>query len=147
MPALNNGKSSLVFLVGKFVVFWVFYCGITCKWVFFPTIDFYFYQLAQIVGKYIIDSFSRAQSRLRQKLNVYVFQLARKWHCCRASSFLTGCLFACAASNRANLVFKTTIIKDTHLKLAGILFKVETNNSLIFLPLQTYKSFRSCSYL
>ena len=61
----------------KFVVFWVLCCWITCKWVLFPTIDLYFYQLAQIVGKYIIDQFSRAQSRLRQKLNVYVFQLAK----------------------------------------------------------------------
>ena len=32
-----------------------------------------------------------------------------------------------------------TIIEDTLLTLAGILFKVEANNSLIFLPLQTYE--------
>ena len=48
-------------------------------------------------------------------------------------------LFACAASNRATLAFKTTIIEDTHLTLIGILSKVEANNSLVFLPLQTYE--------
>ena len=47
-------------------------------------------------------------------------------------------LFACAASDQANLAFKTTIIEDTHLTLAGFLFKIEANISLIFLPLQTY---------
>ena len=51
-------------------------------------------------------------------------------------------LFACAAINRVNLAFKTTIIEDTQLTLAVIPFKVEANKSLIFLP-----SFRSCSYL
>ena len=30
---------------GKFVVFWVLFCGITCKWVLFPTINSYFYYL------------------------------------------------------------------------------------------------------
>ena len=38
----------------------------------------------------------------------------------------------------ATLVFKKTIIEDTHLTLIGIPFKVEANNSLIFLPLQTF---------
>ena len=32
-----------------------------------------------------------------------------------------------------------TIIEDTHLTLAVILFKVEANNTLIFLPLQIYE--------
>ena len=40
--------------------------------------------------------------------------------------------FACAASNRATLAFKTIIIEDTHLTLIGILSKVEANNSLFF---------------
>ena len=48
-------------------------------------------------------------------------------------------LFACAASNRANLALKTTIIEDTHLTLAGVPLKVEANDSLIFLLLQTYE--------
>ena len=48
-------------------------------------------------------------------------------------------LFVCAANNRATLAFKTTIIEDTHLTPIGIPFKVEANNSLIFLPLQTYE--------
>ena len=68
-----------------------------------------------------------------------MFQLAKKWHSCRASSFLTVFLFACAAGNWDNLAFKTTIIEDTHLTLAAIPFNVEANNSLIFLPLQTYE--------
>ena len=46
---------------------------------------------------------------------------------------------ACAASNQANLKFKTTIIEDALLTLVGIPFKVEVNNSLIFLSLQTYE--------
>ena len=44
-------------------------------------------------------------------------------------------LFACAATNRGNLAFRTTIIEDTHLTLATIPFKVEANNSLILLLL------------
>ena len=38
-----------------------------------------------------------------------------------------------------NLAFRMTIIEDTHLTLAVILFKVEANNSLIFLLLQIYE--------
>ena len=57
-------------------------------------------------------------------------------HYGRASSVL---LFACAANNRENLAFKTTIVEDTHLTLIGIPSKVEANNSLIFLLLQTYE--------
>ena len=53
--------------------------------------------------------------------------------------FSPSFLFACAAFNRINLAFKTTIIEDTHLTLAVVPFKVEANNSLIFLPLQTYE--------
>ena len=48
-------------------------------------------------------------------------------------------LFKCAAINRVNLAFRMTIIEDTHLTLAVIPFKVEANNSLMFLPLQTYE--------
>ena len=48
-------------------------------------------------------------------------------------------LFSCVVINRVNLAFRTTIIEDTHLTLAFISFKVEANNSLIFLPLQTYE--------
>ena len=61
----------------KFAAFWGLFCEITCKWVLFPTIDLYFYQLTQIVGKYIIDSLPCAQSRQRQKFNVLVFHLAK----------------------------------------------------------------------
>ena len=57
---------------------------------------------------------------------------SKKRHSCRASFS-----FACAASNRANLALKTTIIEDTHLTLAVTPFKVEANYSLFFLPLQT----------
>ena len=52
---------------------------------------------------------------------------SKKLHSCRAF------LFAWAAINRDNLAFRTTIIGDTHLTLAAIPFKVEANNSLIFL--------------
>ena len=48
--------------------------------------------------------------------------------------------FVCLRRNQlSNLAFTTTIIEDTHLTLAVILFKVEANNSLIFLLLQTYE--------
>ena len=63
-PELNNKKVHWFFSYvcnGKFAVFWVLYCGITAKRALFRTIDLYFYKLARIVGKYIIDSFSRAQ--------------------------------------------------------------------------------------
>ena len=53
--------------------------------------------------------------------------------------FSPSFLFACAESNRATLAFKTTIKNDAHLTLIGIPSKVEANNSLIFLPLQTYE--------
>ena len=33
---------------GKFAVLQLLCCGMTCKWVLFPTIDLYFYWLAQI---------------------------------------------------------------------------------------------------
>ena len=52
---------------------------------------------------------------------------------------LRGFLFACAAINQVNLGFRATIIDDTHLTLTGIPFKVEANNSLIFLSLQIYE--------
>ena len=64
---------------------------------------------------------------------------SKTWRCGRASSVLAVILFACAARYRVNLAFGTTIQKDTHLTLIGILFKVEADNSLIFLPLQTYE--------
>ena len=60
------------------------------------------------------------------------FSTSKKQHFCRASSFLTVFLFACAATNRGNLAFRTTIIEDIHLTIAAILFKVELNNSLFF---------------
>ena len=64
---------------------------------------------------------------------------SKKFHFCRASSFLTDFLFLCSAANHVNLAFRTTIIEDTHLTLAVIPFKVEANNSLTFSPLQTYE--------
>ena len=63
----------------------------------------------------------------------------QKRHFCRDYSFLTVFLFTGAVTIPDNLAFKTTIIEDTHLTLAVIPFKVEANNSLIFLPLQTYE--------
>ena len=48
-PELNNKKVHWFFSYvcnGKSAVFWVLCCGITCKWVLFPSIDVYFYWLA-----------------------------------------------------------------------------------------------------
>ena len=61
-----------------------------------------------------------------------MFKLAKHDTLVRLLRFSPAFLFACAASNRSNLAFKTTITEDTHLTLAGIPFKVEANNSLIF---------------
>ena len=61
-----------------------------------------------------------------------MFELAKRGTVVRLLRFSPSFLLACTASNRANLAFKTTIIEDTHLTLAGIQFKVEANNSLIF---------------
>ena len=132
-------KKSTGFCNGKFSAFLVLFCGITSKWVLFPTIDLYIYQLTQIVRKYIIYSFLREQSRLRYKLKVYMFELAKNGPLFRLVRFSLHFLFACSAINRVNLAFRTTITEDTHLTLAVILFKIEANNSLIFLLLQTYE--------
>ena len=72
------------------------------------------------------------------EVNVYVFQLAKNGTLVGLLRFSPSFLFACAAINWVNLAFRMTIIEDTHLTLAVILFKVVANNSLIFLPLQTY---------
>ena len=53
--------------------------------------------------------------------------------------FSPSCLLACAENIRANLAFKTTVIEDTHLTLIGIPSKIEANNSLILLLLQTHE--------
>ena len=66
-----------------------------------------------------------------------MFQLAKKGTLFGLSRFSLYFLFACAAINRVNLTFRTTIIEDTHLTLAVLPFKVEANDSLIFLSLQT----------
>ena len=65
---------------------------------------------------------------------------SKKRHSLRAFSFLTIFLVCVrTAINRVNLAFRTTIIEDTHLTPAVIPFKIEANNSLSFLPLQTYE--------
>ena len=78
-------------------------------------------------------------------MNVSAFRLGKHGTVVGLLRFSPYFLFACAAINRATLALKTTIIEDTHLTLIGILSKVEANNFLIFLPLQTYekKSFHS----
>ena len=61
-----------------------------------------------------------------------MFQLAKNDTLVGLLRFSASFLFACAASNQANLTFITTIIEDTHLTLEGIPFKVEANNSSNF---------------
>ena len=69
-----------------------------------------------------------------------MFQLAKNGTLVRLFRSSLSFLFERATTNRVNLAvkIKMTIIEDTHLTLAVILFKNEANNSLIFLPLQTY---------
>ena len=78
-----------------------------------------------------------------------MFQLAKSGTLVGLLRFSPPSLFACAASNQANLAFKTTIIEDTHITLAGISFKVEANNTVaitnirekncrVFVPVRIY---------
>ena len=57
-----------------------------------------------------------------------MFQLAKHGAESRLLRLSPYFLFACAASNKENLAFKTTVKEDTHLTLIGILPKVEANN-------------------
>ena len=68
-----------------------------------------------------------------------MFQLAKNSTFVGLLRFSLSFLLARAAINRVNLALRTAIIEDTHLTLAVIPFKVEANNSLIFVPLQTYE--------
>ena len=62
--------------------------------------------------------------------------------------FSLSFLFACTAINRVDLAFRTTITEDTRQTLAVIPFKVDANNFLIFLLLQTYeKKFAEVPFL
>ena len=61
-----------------------------------------------------------------------MFRLAKHGTVVGLLLFSPPSMFACAASNRANLAFITTIIEDTDLTLIGIPFKVEPNNSYFF---------------
>ena len=77
-----------------------------------------------------------------------MFQLAKHGTLVGLLRFSPSFSFTCAAINRFNVAFRMTIIEDTHLTLAANLFKVEANNSLIFLPLQTYvKKFAEFPFL
>ena len=103
----------------------------------FSTIDFVFL-LACI---YRLKVYNRLVSACTVKtaIEVYVFQLAKNGTVVGFLRFSLSFLFACAAINRVNVAFRMTIIEDTHLTLAAIPFKVEANNSFIYLPLQTYE--------
>ena len=78
---------------GKFAVFQVHCCGITCKWVFFASRMYISISLHRLLEN-IIDLLPLAQSRLRWKLNV--FQLAKNLTFVR---HFIGFLFACAATS------------------------------------------------
>ena len=136
-PVSYNNIGPLVFshvCNGKFAVFWVPCCGITCKWALFPNRCIFDIGLHKSLEN-IIDPLVRAKSRLQSKINVYEFQQAK-------SSLLLGFfvshrLFYVSVrrDKSGSLAFRMTIIEDTHLPLAVIPFKVETSNSLIFSPL------------
>ena len=61
-------------------------------------------------------------------LNVYVFQLAKNGTLVGLLRFSPSFLFAYAAIKQGNLAFRMTIIKDTHITLAVIPFKVKAND-------------------
>ena len=85
----------------KFAVFWLLCCRmITCKWVLFPGIDVYVYQLVQIIEKYI-----RLATACMVKTATGVQCLCSTSEKALLSSclFVSHCyfLFVCAATNRA----------------------------------------------
>ena len=94
----------------KFAVFWFLCCGINCKSVLFPTIDLYCHQLAQIVEKYIIDSFPRAQSRWRQKFNVLCVSTSKNG---AFGGFLLFSPGFCSHLVFSTTVFRTTVFRTT----------------------------------
>ena len=101
----------------------------TCKWVLFSTIDLYFYQLAQNVGKQV---YNRLVSACTVKNVIEVQRLcvstSKRRHFCQL--FLPSFLFACDAPSRA--IWRLEWLSQTHLTLVAIPVKVGVNNSLIF---------------
>ena len=79
----------------------------------------------------MIDTFLRAV-KTAIKVKCQCVSTAKHGNLVGLLRFSPSFLFACPASTRANLAFKTTNIEDTHLTLGVNPFKVEANNSLIF---------------
>ena len=104
------------FCSNEFGDFWVHCCGITGKWVHFPSIDVYLYQFAQIIQTYIIDLLSGAQSK---KVSLSLVFCAAK-----------HLLFSVHRNQQFNLAFRMTGVEDTHLTRAVIPFQVGENNFL-----------------
>ena len=88
--------------------------GITCEWVLFPTIDLYIFISLNRFSKVYNTLVSACTVKAAMEMQCLCVLTSKKMHFCRASSFLNA------------------IIEDTHLTLAAISLKVETNNSLIF---------------
>ena len=72
-----------------------------------------------------------------------MFQLSKNGTLFGLFRFSLSFLFACAAINWDKSAFRTTIIEDTHLTLAVILFKVEANNFLSFFAITNTRE-KSC---
>ena len=83
--------------------------------------------------KYIIDPLSRALWRLYKKFYITLKKRAL------TSGFFVVFFCLLTANWSSNSAFTTTTIEDTHLTLTVVLFKLEANNSLTILLLQTYE--------
>ena len=117
------------------------FCGITCKWVLFPTIDLISISLHRLLESiHTIDSFPRAVktaievqclcASTNDSLGRVIASTSKNRHL--SGFFGPTVVFVCARRNQLdNLAFRSTIIEDTHLTLAAIPCGVEGNYSLI----------------
>ena len=121
---------------------WLVFCRmsvLTCTRVLFPTIDIF---ILACIDSWKVYNWLISACTVKTAIGV---------HCLCAATSKRGTFFGLLRSSfffirvrrnePGNLAFKTAIIEDTRLTLAAIPFKVEANNSLIFLLLQTYETF------
>ena len=87
-PVLNNKKIHRFFSYvcnGKFAVFWVLCCGMTCKRVLFPTIDLGCMDRWKVYNKHVFACTVKTAIKVKRQCVL----TSKTRHSCRASSFLT----------------------------------------------------------
>ena len=79
---------------------------------------------------------------------MFVFNQAKNVTCFELFCFASSSFVRVRRNYLSNLAFRTTVVEDPHLTLAVIPFKVEANNSLNLLLLETYeKTFANFPFL